>query len=277
MNAKSHDGVGPDVVPNLHSGRSRLVRFGSVCLLACILALVVAVSFSWSPTDPGAKGVGQAATGTPRVAPEALVEVAEEEHLPSHLVASAPGHLDSENFTGPATSDAPDQLTAGADRSSTRSPGATETAPTTSTPRTSTTSVPPTTTTAAPPPTTESSPTTTAPPPTTSTAPAEKDPEPDESPVAANDSYAGAAGAVLQLTVLSNDSDPDGDLAAATLTLLSGPAHAQKFSVEADHFRYRSYPAGSGQFMPEDSFVYELCDATGLCDTATVTITISAP
>ena len=114
------------------------------------------------------------------------------------------------------------------------------------------------------------SPTTT----TTTTLPGKKSDEPDGSPEAINDTYFITSDKIVPLYVLENDSDPDGNLSDATLSLVSGPANAQRFTLAGDYFRYRSYPSTSGQFSAEDSVVYELCDQDGNCDTATVSLFI---
>jgi hypothetical protein len=85
-----------------------------------------------------------------------------------------------------------------------------------------------------------------------------------------------AAGLLVDLYVLDNDSDPDGNLAAATLSVVTDPLHASRFTLEGDHFRYRSRPASSPRFGADDTFDYELCDESGLCATATVTLVIVA-
>jgi hypothetical protein len=93
-------------------------------------------------------------------------------------------------------------------------------------------------------------------------------------PVANDDTITIRANTTVNLYVLDNDSDADRNLTRATLALVSGPSHAMRFSVEDDHFRYRPQRDGSERFVPEDSFVYEVCDPTGLCDTAIVTILV---
>jgi hypothetical protein len=74
--------------------------------------------------------------------------------------------------------------------------------------------------------------------------------------------------------VLLNDSDPDGD--PLTANLLSGPTHAQSFSLAPDgSFNYTP----DQYFYGTDSFTYQACDPGSspqpqLCDPAVVSITI---
>ncbi|RLS75286.1 MAG: DUF2341 domain-containing protein, partial [Planctomycetota bacterium] len=96
----------------------------------------------------------------------------------------------------------------------------------------------------------------------------------NENPIAVADSYSGfyqgdtsASGAP---GVLINDSDPDGD--ALTVSLVSGPAYATTFTLNADgSFSYLH--DGSENFS--DSFVYSVSDGLGGTATATVSIAIT--
>ena len=96
-------------------------------------------------------------------------------------------------------------------------------------------------------------------------------------PVAVDDSATvNRGGTVSQLdsgaaSVLANDSDPDGALAAASL--VSGPAHAAAFTFNANGTFSYTHDGGTDE---SDSFVYQVCDdgAPTLCDSATVTLEI---
>jgi hypothetical protein len=170
--------------------------------------------------------------------------------MPPYLMAQSPGHLEGEIVE--STTSPPQAISR------------------TSAPTTPIATASPTTTTVA------VTTTTTTAPVTTPTLPAKKSDEPDGSPQAIDDTYTIAVDQIAHLYVLDNDSDPDGGLSNATLSLVSGPAHAQRFTLVGDYFRYRSYPPTSGQFGAEDSFVYELCDETGLCTTASVAVFVEA-
>ncbi len=76
------------------------------------------------------------------------------------------------------------------------------------------------------------------------------------------------------VTVLANDSDPDGNLLSVTLLPISAPAHGN-LSLNSNG-TYTYTPATN--YNGSDSFVYEVCDNAipSLCSQATVTITINA-
>ena len=72
-------------------------------------------------------------------------------------------------------------------------------------------------------------------------------------------------------SLLDNDIDSDGDPLTVTLPQLNGPSNGT-LSLNADGtFSYTH----DGSETASDSFVYEACDPTGACDTATVSITIN--
>ena len=82
----------------------------------------------------------------------------------------------------------------------------------------------------------------------------------------------------MTIDVADNDSDPDGNLDPASAnttcangsTGCAGPANGSLVNHRDGTFDYTPDPGFNGN----DSFVYEICDATKLCDTATVTITV---
>ena len=69
--------------------------------------------------------------------------------------------------------------------------------------------------------------------------------------------------------VAENDTDPDGD--ALTVSLLTGPNHAQSFSLNADGSFDYTPTVG---FLGTDSFQYEISDGVGV-STATATIMVN--
>ncbi len=79
-------------------------------------------------------------------------------------------------------------------------------------------------------------------------------------------------GGPVTIDVLGNDSDADSLLDPASVTVTSGPSDGT-VNVNGD---------GSIDYTPDadfsgtDSFTYEVCDAEGDCDTATVTVTVNA-
>jgi hypothetical protein len=83
----------------------------------------------------------------------------------------------------------------------------------------------------------------------------------------------------VTIDVTANDTDPDGNLdpASANTTCASGsagcddPVNGTLFNNGNGTFDYTPNPNYSGP----DSFVYEICDRGGLCDTAAVSITVN--
>ncbi len=98
----------------------------------------------------------------------------------------------------------------------------------------------------------------------------------DDVPAAVDDSYATNEDTTLDEAtpgILGNDTDPNSD--ALTATKLTDPAHG---SVTVNANGSFSYTPASNYNSPmggDDSFTYEACDPYGLCDSATVTITIN--
>ncbi len=223
-----------------------------------LIAMLTAATLGpWAPWSSSNGDAPSAAVGdeTAEVDLDGQDSEPTEPEMPPHLVVRTPEHLDQETGVVPAEST---PTSAGTSRVST--PVAT----TTSTPAAEpapTTSVPPSTT-------------TTTTPETTPTLPEKKD-DPEPSMAATNDTYSIEPESIVHLTVLDNDSSSDGALDPATLSLVSGPSHAARFTLADGYFRYRSYPVNGGKFSTEDSFVYEVCDDTGLCDTATVSVLVS--
>lgn len=83
------------------------------------------------------------------------------------------------------------------------------------------------------------------------------------------------AGEDVSIDVLDNDSDPDGDLIDTTLTIIEGPALGAAtvdYAADPPVIDYTA-TASSGT----DMIVYRVCDETGNCGTATLSITVIAP
>ena len=129
-------------------------------------------------------------------------------------------------------------------------------ATTTTAPTTTTTAAPTTTTTAAPT-------TTTAAPTTTTTAPA-------TGPTAADDSRSIESGHGRRIMVLANDQPGSEPFDLATLRIVTPPQYAESYRVQDDHLRYRA----DDNYVGPDSMEYEICNQAGLCDRATVSITV---
>ncbi|MGA8809941.1 MAG: Ig-like domain-containing protein, partial [Thermoanaerobaculia bacterium] len=92
-------------------------------------------------------------------------------------------------------------------------------------------------------------------------------------PVAVNDNYTVAEGGTLNVPapgVLTNDSDPDGD--PITAVLVSGPAHASSFALNANgSFTY----VHDGSETTSDSFTYRASDGSSTSNLATVNINVT--
>lgn len=86
-------------------------------------------------------------------------------------------------------------------------------------------------------------------------------------PDAANDRVRVASGETVVIDVLANDTDPDGDLDPGTLTITNGDVRGNA-SVTDGEILYTAARRGSG----DDRVDYEVCDTSGLCASASVTI-----
>jgi hypothetical protein len=97
------------------------------------------------------------------------------------------------------------------------------------------------------------------------------DPKPkNRAPVAADDSVATTEDDPVTVDVLANDSDPDGNpLSVADLT---NPPHGSVVNNGGGTVTYTPEAGYAGS----DSFTYDACDSKGLCDRATVSLTVTA-
>ena len=89
-------------------------------------------------------------------------------------------------------------------------------------------------------------------------------------PVAVDDTDATSEDSLVITTVLSNDSDPDGD--TLTVTSVTDPANGVAEINSGTTVTYTP----NANFNGADSYVYTISDGNGGTDTATVTITVSA-
>lgn len=93
----------------------------------------------------------------------------------------------------------------------------------------------------------------------------------NQPPIAVDDTAATDEDMPVTIDVVSNDTDPDGNLDPSTLTATSGPSNGTLTDNGDGTFTYTPNTNWSGT----DSFVYQVCDTGGLCDTATVSITVN--
>lgn len=93
------------------------------------------------------------------------------------------------------------------------------------------------------------------------------------SPVANDDTAATTFGTAVVINVAANDSDADGNLNPGSVSVIVNPPNGAILGVDpgTGAVTYQPNPTFSGN----DSFTYQICDTTGLCDTATVTISVS--
>ncbi len=90
----------------------------------------------------------------------------------------------------------------------------------------------------------------------------------NDAPRAADDFVQIDLDATLDIDVLGNDGDPDGD--PLTLTRLITPGLVGTATIVSGQVRF----VAGDDFKGETSFSYEVCDGAGLCDMATVVVTV---
>jgi hypothetical protein len=91
-------------------------------------------------------------------------------------------------------------------------------------------------------------------------------------PVARDDSVSTAFNTPVNINVVANDSDVDADLILSSVTVVSGPGNG---SAMPNGDGTVTYTPNAG-FSGTDSFTYQICDATALCDTANVSVTVAS-
>jgi len=93
----------------------------------------------------------------------------------------------------------------------------------------------------------------------------------NDPPVALNDNMGAALNTPTTANVLANDYDPDGNLSATTVTVVTAPLHGTT-SVNATTGAI-TYTPNTG-YYGVDSYVYRVCDTSNACAQATVNIQI---
>jgi len=94
-------------------------------------------------------------------------------------------------------------------------------------------------------------------------------------PVANDDAVSTPYQTAVSIDVLANDVDPDGTLDPATVTVVSAPTHGSVSSINTGTGAITYQP--SAEFSGVDYLTYQVCDNDGLCDTATVAISVDTP
>ena len=89
-------------------------------------------------------------------------------------------------------------------------------------------------------------------------------------PIAVDDSARAEEGTGININVLNNDTDPDGDININSLSILTPPPNGEVF-LHADGSI--GYHPNDG-FLGFDSFTYQICDFGNQCASATVTIEV---
>ncbi|NNF11085.1 MAG: tandem-95 repeat protein, partial [Acidimicrobiia bacterium] len=95
----------------------------------------------------------------------------------------------------------------------------------------------------------------------------------NDAPVAKDDAASTSGPGAISIPVLSNDMDPESGIDASTLSLVVPPSKGAAVVKPGGTVDYTPSSGETGT----DSFVYEICDTGGLCDTATVTVGLMGP
>ncbi len=95
----------------------------------------------------------------------------------------------------------------------------------------------------------------------------------DDAPEAFDDATATSGPGLMNVPVLDNDIDPDGDLDSTSVSILVAPTKGTAVPNPDGTIGYTPTPGQTGA----DSFVYQVCDLSTACDTATVTVGIMGP
>ncbi len=93
----------------------------------------------------------------------------------------------------------------------------------------------------------------------------------NQPPVANDDAASTSINTPVVINVVSNDTDPDGDLVVSSVAVTVPPTSG---SAVSNGDGTVTYTPNSG-FHGADTFTYQICDSGGLCDTAVVTIDVT--
>ena len=92
-------------------------------------------------------------------------------------------------------------------------------------------------------------------------------------PVAEDDSVITPENTSVTINVVSNDSDPEEALDLSSITITTPPGQGGAVSHGDGTVIYTP----NTDFVGSDSFVYQICDDSALCDTATVDVEVAIP
>ena len=94
----------------------------------------------------------------------------------------------------------------------------------------------------------------------------------DDPPVAGNDTANVPEDGSITINVPGNDTDPDGDLDLTSVSIISQPPNG---TVSVDPVTGEITYKPKDDFNGTDTFTYQICDDLGVCDTATVAVTVN--
>ncbi len=95
----------------------------------------------------------------------------------------------------------------------------------------------------------------------------------NQPPIAVDDTGSTLIDTPVDILVLNNDSDPDGDNIVITAILTQPTNGAALIGADTSSITYLPNPG----FIGVDCFDYQICDPDGLCDVATVCVTVQPP
>lgn len=95
----------------------------------------------------------------------------------------------------------------------------------------------------------------------------------DNTPDANDDTVTTDEDTLLVIDILANDTDPNNNLDATSVTITAGAIHGST-SINAVNGEISYTP--DLNYNGSDIFTYQVCDTTALCDTASVDITVTA-
>lgn len=94
----------------------------------------------------------------------------------------------------------------------------------------------------------------------------------NDPPVASDDSVSTPEDTAVTINVAANDNDVDGNLDPTSVAALTSPGHGELVNNRNGEFGYTPSP----NYFGPDSISYQICDSEGVCDDATVTISVTS-